>query len=489
MRQNGQDGEKALSTVNYQLSIDPGFDDGIFEEAARELLNAGGYSPEMLSDNEACRNLIKETFRVLESGVSKGLGTKPDPDLAAALRENVFVFSGFKTHAELEQAAQLITDEKGFLKPFNQFLNDAKTINAEYNHNYLRSEYNQAVQSAQIAAKWHDVQSRKNLVNLQYRTANDERVRAEHRRLHGVTLPVDDKFWKQFTPPLGWNCRCTIVEVLKDDYPESDSQGSIAIGERITEMPKDRIFRFNPGIEKSVFPKKHPYLPKSCNSCPLNNGKQLAGTGGKKDCGKDCKVFKGFKEKVEGKAENDKNTITNKNRIAKERAEKAAEGVGTWRVSKENPRLQINSKADKTEIKENTRCALSVIKSFPVMELGIRPHIISKDGIKNPEFISGKDFGDRKGITGFDSVKDEIKKALKQGCQFVIIDLDEHNLIPKINDLKNDIKNRIADFESGILKAVYVVFNDKAVVITKDHFIKGKDIAGEKIKKTLNRLL
>ena len=264
MRQNGQDGKKSLSTVNYQLSIEPDFDDGIFEEAARELLNAGGYSPEMLADNEACRNLIKETFRVLDSGVSKGLGTKPDPDLAAALRENVFVFSGFKTHAELEQAAQLITDEKGVLKPFNQFLNDAKTINAEYNHNYLRSEYNQAVQSAQIAAKWHDVQSRKDLVNLQYRTANDERVRAEHRRLHGVTLPVDDPFWKQFTPPLGWNCRCTIVEVLKDDYPESDSQGSIATATQITDKPKDKIFRFNPGIEKAVFPKRHPYFPKGC---------------------------------------------------------------------------------------------------------------------------------------------------------------------------------------------------------------------------------
>ena len=221
----------------------------------------------MLSDNEACRNLIKETFRVLDSGVSKGLGTKPDPDLAAALRENVFVFSGFKTHAELEQAAQLITDEKGVLKPFNQFLNDAKTINAEYNHNYLRSEYNQAVQSAQIAAKWHDVQSRKKLVNLQYRTANDERVRAEHRRLHGVTLPVDDPFWKQFTPPLGWNCRCTIVEVLKDDYPESDSQGSIATATQITDKPKDKIFRFNPGIEKAVFPKRHPYFPKGCGEC------------------------------------------------------------------------------------------------------------------------------------------------------------------------------------------------------------------------------
>jgi len=472
-------------TVNLiHVDFDDDFDDSYYEQAAEQIYDNGGYNPEMLSTQKGSA-LINETFRVFNTAIDKGLGEEPDPAVSAALRENAFIFSGFKTHAELEQVSQMLTDEKGNIKPFNEFLNDIQSINKDYNHNYLRTEYNQALQAAQMAGKWADFEKNKDFINLQYRTANDERVRASHRILHGTTLPVDDPFWKQYTPPNGWGCRCTVVAVLKDDYPVQDSHGSIAKAESCFKTPKEKMFKENLAEKKRLFPSKHPYLPKSCNSCPLNNGKQLAGTDGKKDCNsKVCKVIKDFKEKVENT-----NSVTDKNRIAKERTTKAAEGVGIWRKSKENPRLRINNKADQTEIKENTRCALSVLKSFPEMELGIRPHIISKDGIKNPEFISGDYLGDRKGITGFNSVKDEIKKALKQGCQFVIIDLDEHHLTPKINDLKNDIKNKIADFESGILKAVYIVFNDNAVVITKDQFIKGKEIAGEKIRKILNRLL
>ena len=473
-----------LSTVNLiHVDFDDDFDDSYYEQAAEQIYDNGGYNPEMLSTQKGSA-LINETFRVFNTAIDKGLGEEPDPKVSAALRENAFIFSGFKTHAELEQVSQMLTDEKGNIKPFNEFLNDIQSINQDYNHNYLRTEYNQALQAAQMAGKWADFEKNKDFINLQYRTANDERVRASHRILHGTTLPVDDPFWKQYTPPNGWGCRCTVVAVLKDDYPVQDSHGSIAKAESCFKTPKEKMFKENLAEKKRLFPSKHPYLPKSCNSCPLNNGKQLAVKGSKGDCGKDCKVFKDFKEKIENT-----NSVTDKNRIAKERTTKAAEGVGIWRKSKGNPRLRINNKADQTEIKENTRCALSVLKSFPEMELGIRPHIISKDGIKNPEFISGDYLGDRKGITGFNSVKDEIKKALKQGCQFVIIDLDEHHLTPKINDLKNDIKNKIADFESGILKAVYIVFNDNAVVITKDQFIKGKEIAGEKIRKILNRLL
>lgn len=208
------------------------------------------------------------------------------------LKVNNRSFSGFKTHAELEQAGQMLIDENGNLKGGERFLNDVKSINQDYNHNYLRTEYNQAVQSSQMAAKWQGFEKNKDFINLQYRTVNDERARASHRKLHGVTLPVDDPFWKQYTPPNGWGCRCTVVEVLKEDYPESDSQCSIAIGDEMTDSLKDKIFRFNPGIKTEVFPREHPYLPKRCGSCPLNNGKQLAIKGARGNCGSGCKVFK-----------------------------------------------------------------------------------------------------------------------------------------------------------------------------------------------------
>lgn len=257
----------------YELSPDDDdfqfdFDDSLFDAAAREILDNGGYTPDYLTTPTGSA-LINETNRAFTDAISKGLGEQPDPAVAAALRENAFIFSGFKTHAELEQVAQLITDENGNIRPFNEFLNDVQKLNKDYNHTYLRTEYNQAVQAAQMASKWADFERDKDFINLQYRTANDERVRASHRILHGVTLPVDDKFWQQYTPPNGWGCRCTVVAVPKDDadYPVKDVHGSTIDGKEVFPTPAYEIFKTNTAKDKKVFPDKHPYLPKGCGNC------------------------------------------------------------------------------------------------------------------------------------------------------------------------------------------------------------------------------
>ena len=141
---------------------------------------------------------------------------------------------------------------------------------SSYNVNYLESEYNFAVQSAQMAVKWADYVADGDRYYLQYRTAGDGKVRAEHAALHGTTLPVDDPFWDKYFPPLGWNCRCTAVQVRKDKYPASDSATAMQAGDNATSGAKQQIFRFNPGKEGKIFPPKHPYLPKGCKGCNKN---------------------------------------------------------------------------------------------------------------------------------------------------------------------------------------------------------------------------
>lgn len=93
---------------------------------------------------------------------------------------------------------------------------------------------------------------------MQYRTADDEKVRAEHASLHGVTLPMDDPFWDEYYPPLGWNCRCTVVQVLRNRHTESDSNTAIDNGRIATE--KTPSFRFNPGKKMKCFPDNVSYL-------------------------------------------------------------------------------------------------------------------------------------------------------------------------------------------------------------------------------------
>ena len=186
--------------------------------------------------------------------------------MARALDENIFLFSGFKTYHEMNDASRLLKDEDGGFKSFDRFLQDVQAIDATYNQNWLYAEYNFATASTQMAARWADIERDGDEYDLQYRTALDGLVRPEHAALEGITLPLSDKFWNEYYPPNGWNCRCTAVQVLKDKYPTSDSDQACAAGERATTQigkngeNKAAMFRFNPGKAEKVFPPKHPYF-------------------------------------------------------------------------------------------------------------------------------------------------------------------------------------------------------------------------------------
>ena len=182
------------------------------------------------------------------------------PDtLRYALEENGFVFSGFKTfHAMREVGLSMLTD-KGEIKPYNEFEKDVLRIDATYNRNWLNAEYNHAVGASQMAARWNRIEQDGDRYLLQYRTAEDEKVRAEHRPLNGITLPPSDPFWNEYLPPNGWGCRCTAVQVRRGKYQESDPEEAKRLGDQCTATPNQRIFRYNPGKTLKLFPPKHPY--------------------------------------------------------------------------------------------------------------------------------------------------------------------------------------------------------------------------------------
>lgn len=250
--------DELLTLADDGKTPDFGFDSRVFERAAEWVRDRGGFTPSMLQEQPA-RDVIDETFRILGGAVSSSISEEMPAELTGLLENNAFIFSGLKTYHSLNEVGLSLIGDDGGIKPFEKFHEDVAKIDAKYNRNYLYAEYNHAVTSSQMAAKWHDFQQDGDRYNLQYRTANDERVREEHQRLHNITLPVSDPFWEQFMPPNGWNCRCVVVQVRKGRYPKSDSQQAVGIGEQITEEPKKRIFRFNPGKELKVFPDKHPY--------------------------------------------------------------------------------------------------------------------------------------------------------------------------------------------------------------------------------------
>lgn len=236
-----------------------------FESVTKWLHRKKNFQPEMLMEKEP-QTLINETFNVLKTPL-ENLSIEQDipEELTRTLEENIFHFSGFKTYHELKEASLLLKDEKGGFKSFDKFAQDVKRINERYNINYLNAEYEFAVSSSQMAVKWKDYEKDGDRYNLQYRTAADDRVREEHAALHGITLPPSDKFWDKYYPPNGWRCRCTVVQVRKGKYDESDSDDACKAGEKATThigkngSNKAAIFRFNPGKQEKIFPPKHSY--------------------------------------------------------------------------------------------------------------------------------------------------------------------------------------------------------------------------------------
>lgn len=236
----------------------PDFDDTAFFDAAGMVYRAGAFDASQLATPEA-RRLIAETLRHLDTAIAAGIPNETPEVVRYALENNAFIFSGFKAFHTLREVGLSLTTDKGDIKPFEQFRKDVETVNNRYNHNYLYAEYNHAVGASLMASRWQQIEKDGDRYDLQYRTAQDDRVREDHAILHGTTLPPSDPFWSLYLPPNGWNCRCTAVQVRKGKYPQSDPGLAMLRGNNCTDATKQQIFRYNPGKDLQLFPPKHPY--------------------------------------------------------------------------------------------------------------------------------------------------------------------------------------------------------------------------------------
>ena len=240
-----------------------------FDKAARWVRKKETFHTGMLAD-KPIQQLIDATSEYLAKGLENGVQeSNVSGAMEASLRESIGVFSGFKTFHEMKEAAGMLLDENGYIKPFNRFLNDVQTINDTYNKNYLKVEYNFTVASSEMAAKWEDLQDDGDgRYLIQYRTAGDNKVRPAHRELNGITLPPSDPFWDSYLPPNGFGCRCTAVKARAAKYKATDSSAAMEAGNKVTNGKYAEMFRFNPGKQRAAYPAYNSYTISKCNVCP-----------------------------------------------------------------------------------------------------------------------------------------------------------------------------------------------------------------------------
>lgn len=236
------------------------------------------------------KDFIEQTATVLNRAVDEGIKQAPPSDIMLdRLKNSNYVFSGFKVFHQMNEAFPSLTDENGERKPFEVFLNEVQSIHQKYNEWYLKAEYDFAVASAQMAAKWEKFEQMGERYDLQYRTAGDKHVRETHARLHNVTLPVSSRFWDEYFPPNGWGCRCTVVQVRKGKYPLSDERKALADGSQSTTGKHQEMFRFNPGKKRACFPAYNPYTISACENCTKSGFKLAAKIPANQLC-QSCKI-------------------------------------------------------------------------------------------------------------------------------------------------------------------------------------------------------
>lgn len=234
------------------------FDAALFDDAAQMVYDAGGFDVSQLTDPRA-RKVIDETTRIINRAVDAAVPHEVPETLRYALENNGFIFSGLKTFHALREVGLSMLDDQGNVKPFDDFRKDVQQINKNYNVNWLNAEYKHALGSSLMAVKWNDLKQDTDRYFLQYRTAQDSRVRPDHAALDGITLPADDPFWSKYYPPNGWGCRCQAVQVRRSKYQPSDPKEAMKLGDEATETLKQQMFRYNAGTEMALFPPKHPY--------------------------------------------------------------------------------------------------------------------------------------------------------------------------------------------------------------------------------------
>lgn len=352
-------------------------------------------------------------------GVTEGYGViygMKDVRMMSFLRKNVFLFSGAKSYFELTNLRDLLTDDEGNYRSWNDFKQAAQAINDTHNLNYLQAEYTQAIASAQMASKWTQIRTEAEVLPLlKYDAINDDRTRPEHAALDGIIRPVTDDFWQTYYPPNGWGCRCSVRQL-------DDSHEATPLPESLPELKP--IFRNNVGKNGIVFLDTHPYY----SDIPKNTWENIADKMGN---AYEMDLYRKVKE-------NDKGNF-----------------------------IEVHPDYDRTDYTENLQYADWLLKAG--YNVRIRPHSFEQ-GTKNPEtwvqlpdgeWVLGdfKRFKPHKATDkGEDFIQKAIKSAREQGANLPVVLLN--NPHTTLNNLRTKLRACFQKGHNETVFSVILIYND-----------------------------
>lgn len=424
------------------------FDDKALQRALKHI-----YEKDFHPMTEIEENLFNETFRAFTEATNDGV-SQSSAEVPTEFRQKMdqgnAVFSAFKVHRMQNDIAAQMYDSNGVLKPFEQWKKDVHPMLDHHVEHWLKTEYDTAVIRARQAADWQRFEQYADILpNLEWMPSTSANPGADHKVFWGTILPINHSFWNVHRPGDRWNCKCSLSAT---DEPPTGAP-------RESTDPKNQPapgLDNNPGVDGRLFSDTHPYV---------------------------SNAYKGAKEAVKAflteRVYKKEDTF-----YADPKTGKELDRTGKFFIDPAyGKRLKTSVNADITEVEENTRAAKALLDSFPKMNILINAHVL-EEGHKNPEYTVNGKTADRKGIESEKGITSAFKKAIKQGCEVVVIDLDMNMRDYPLyaNQIAKFISRRRADFEEGIIKECYVLYHGKAVVI------KGENLSREHIAAEVEKL-
>lgn len=381
--------------------------DAAVERMADQIYN-GEIKPEELD-----RDLVLKNYAAFnkEAAAAWGSDYYEDP-LTRQFRENLLKFSGAKSFNLMQDlsglARQKITKD--------QFVEQAKKMVRVHNETYLEVEKKFTANSASSARNFAAFQSDADIYPyLKNRTFGDDNVRDTHAANDGVIKPLKD--WTAI-PPYDPGCRCWLEQTIEP--PTEKGLSNI-----------DKRWANNPATSGNIFTPEHSYfasVPPKINAVLSSQINAM-------------KAFSPFNRSIQ---------------------------VGDNKVL-------VSDFYDPNDIDKNIVAAKTTAEQLK-KDVYIRPHI-NDQGVKNPELAIGSkneladlktyDPQTSKSVRKF--ISNNINKANKQGCKWVVLDMGDAPVVDFWKDTANKLRGDLSDKRghNKSIKNVLIIKGNKAALFTR----------------------
>ena len=165
------------------------------------------------------------------------------------------------------QMQKRLLDGEGKLRSYEDWKKSIAPIASHQVGSWLRTEYDTAILRAHQASDWQEFERNRDVLpNLRWMPTTSPTPEAVHETFwaSGLTLPMDDPFWKDNHPANRWNCKCSLEATDDPSTSWEKSPNTPKAQQGLEENPR----------HGHTFSDKHPYFPSNCSACPFNKGKK-----------------------------------------------------------------------------------------------------------------------------------------------------------------------------------------------------------------------